>query len=460
MATRNIHAKTTHNPSLPGHLYDALAEANVIAAIIKNPKNWDEVADIISEQDFIVDDYRKIYIAIKQQIAEKKEPDPFTTGELLERRYGFINAEEFLMGLVLETTGLNPKSYALSIKAASIDRQLHQAAAQIQALIVSKDDHRLEQAQKLIMSIDNLRISAPEHVKETLAQVLDDMDARFTRGGELNGLSTGYIDLDKRTYGLQASDLIILAGRPGMGKTTLAMNIAENVAITQKQPVLVFSLEMSKKQLVERMLASRGRIDHEIIKLAKMSDDVYAKLGAAIAQLSESSLIVDDAPSLSLLEMRSRALRVKRQYGLSLIVVDYLQLIHERAESETVKISQISAGLKALAKELNVPVIALSQLNRAVEQRHDKRPTMADLRQSGSIEQDADLILMVYRDEVYDANTEAKGLAEVNIVKHRHGETGCIYLTFAGRYYRFDNYSGGAVVYKSAERELKMEGIW
>jgi len=260
----------------------------------------------------------------------------------------------------------------------------------------------------------------------------------------MRGLPTGFADFDRLTGGLRGGDLLIVAGRPSMGKTTLAINMAENVAVDPrvKGSVLVFSMEMPSEQLMTRMLSSVGGVPMQNIRSGRITDDEWVRMTSASSQLADSRIFIDESPGLSPTELRARARRIKREHGLDLVVVDYLQLMQVQGskENRATEISEISRGLKALAKELSVPVIALSQLNRAVEQRENKKPVMSDLRESGAIEQDADMILFIYREEVYDKNTPRKGQADIELVKHRNGEPGYFTLTFQGQYTRFQNF--------------------
>jgi replicative DNA helicase len=289
----------------------------------------------------------------------------------------------------------------------------------------------------------------PEPINSILAKTIDKIDAlyRSPQNG-ITGVSTGYVDLDKMTNGLQPSDLIIVAARPSMGKTTFAMNLCEHAAITSDKPVLIFSLEMPSDQIMMRMLASLGRINQTKVRTGQLEDEDWARLSSAIELLnSKGKMYIDDASGLTPTEVRSRARRIAREHGgLSMIMVDYLQLmtVPGMSENRTLEIAEISRSLKALAKELKVPVVALSQLNRSLEQRADKRPVNSDLRESGSIEQDADLIMFIYRDEVYHEDTADKGIAEIIIGKQRNGPIGRVRLTFHGHFSRFDNYAGSA----------------
>ncbi len=279
-------------------------------------------------------------------------------------------------------------------------------------------------------------------IKELLTRTVEQIDYLFETEGAVTGVPTGFDKFDEMTTGLQPGDLVIVAGRPSMGKTTFAMNIAENAAIGHKVPVAVFSMEMPGEQLAMRMISSLGRIDQHHIRTGQLTDDDWPRITSAVHMLSEAKIFVDDTPALSPSEVRARARRIKRQHGLGLIVIDYLQLmqIAGGSENRATEISEISRGLKALAKELKVPVIALSQLNRSLEQRTDKRPIMSDLRESGAIEQDADLIVFIYRDEVYNEDSPDKGTAEIIIGKQRNGPIGKSVLTFLGQYTKFENY--------------------
>jgi replicative DNA helicase len=291
-------------------------------------------------------------------------------------------------------------------------------------------------------------------IKSLLARAVDKIETLFEQEGSITGAATGFTDLDELTSGLQPADLIIVAGRPSMGKTTIAMNMAENIAIKGDKPVAVFSMEMPGDSLAMRMMSSLGRIDQHKIRTGKLEDDEWPRLTSAINLLAETKLFIDDTAALTPTEVRSRARRLAREHGqLGLIVIDYLQLMQSPSsgDNRVQQISDISRGLKALAKELNVPVVALSQLNRNLEQRPNKRPMMSDLRESGAIEQDADLIVFVYRDEVYNEDSPDKGIAEIIIGKQRNGPLGTVRLTFLGQYTRFENFAGNS--YNSGDYE-------
>jgi replicative DNA helicase len=272
---------------------------------------------------------------------------------------------------------------------------------------------------------------------------VDRIDLLHQSEGDITGIPTGYTEFDKLTAGLQAGDLIIVAGRPSMGKTTLAVNMAENAAIGARVPTAIFSMEMPAQQLAFRMISSLGRVDQTHLRTGKFPDEDWSRINTAVQLMSDAPIFIDDTPALSPTEIRARARRLKREHGLGLIVLDYLQLmqVHGNTENRATEISEISRSLKALAKELSLPIIALSQLNRSVEQRTDKRPVMSDLRESGAIEQDADLIVFIYREEVYNQETPRKGIADISIAKQRNGPIGEFPLTFVGRFTKFENWA-------------------
>lgn len=420
------------------------AEQAVLGGAMLNGAAWDLVADRVRESDFYCPEHRAIHRAITALSADSQPLDSLTVWEWLK-----ANGEEveldYLTTLVNNTPSTaNISAHADIVRNRGIERALLAASAQIQAIVHDEGDtkHKLDKAQQIITEIAQEHITAgPMMVGKIIPEVLNDIERNMTADGGLLGLSTGLVDLDRITSGLQPSDLIIIAGRPSMGKTSLALNIAENVAL-EGGTVLVFSMEMSASQLVQRSIASIGRLPFQGVRSGKLSAEEWSRCTVATGQLNTSKLMIDESPGLSVMDIRARARRVNRERPLTLLVVDYLQLMSGNGENRNTEISDISRGLKGLAKELKIPVIALSQLNRAVEQRANKRPTMSDLRDSGAIEQDADLIAFIYRDEVYNEDSEAKGTAEVIIGKQRNGPTGTVRLTFSGSMCRFDNYAG------------------
>ncbi len=312
----------------------------------------------------------------------------------------------------------------------------------------------LDEAESKIFQIaeDGTRGEAGfQPLQDLLGKVVERIDQLYNQDNtsDVTGVPTGYVDLDRMTSGMQPGDLIIVAGRPSMGKTSFAMNIGEHVAIEQQLPVAVFSMEMGATQLAMRILCSSGRLDQQRIRTGRLVDDDWPRLTSAISKMQEAPLHIDETPALNALELRARARRLARQCGkLGLVVIDYLQLMSAatNGENRATEISEISRSLKALAKELDCPVIALSQLNRSLEQRPNKRPVMSDLRESGAIEQDADVIIFIYRDEVYNPDSTDKGTAEIIIGKQRNGPIGTVRLTFVGAYTKFENFISGSAV--------------
>ena len=356
------------------------------------------------------------------------------------------------LGLMAKETpsAANISAYADIVRERSVLRQLIHVGGEIADSGYRPEGRGLpellETAEQKVFQIADQRRkggSGFTAIRTVLASAVDRIEELFRKGGIITGVSTGFSDFDEMTSGLQPSDLIIVAGRPSMGKTTYAMNIAEHVAIKEKVPVAVFSMEMPKEQLAMRMMSSLGRIDQHRVRTGKLEDEEWPRMISAISLLGETQLFIDDTPALSPTEVRARCRRLAREHGnLGLVVLDYLQLMQTSGNSENRvnEISEISRSLKALAKELHVPVIALSQLNRNLEHRPNKRPVPSDLRESGSIEQDADLIVFIYRDEVYHPDSADKGTAEIIIAKQRNGPIGTVRLTFLGQFTRFENF--------------------
>ncbi|MDD2739618.1 MAG: replicative DNA helicase [Methylomonas lenta] len=437
------------------------AEQSVLGGLMLDNQTWDSVADKVVETDFYRRDHQLIFRSIAQ-LAEKQDPfDVVTLSEVLEStgQLQDVGGLAYLGMLANDTpSAANIVAYANIVRDRSVLRQLIHVGTEISDSAFSTEGREtadlLENAERKVFEIAEQRQRGQggfSSIKSLLAQAVDKIETLYELDGDITGASTGFTDLDEKTSGLQPADLIIVAGRPSMGKTTIAMNMAENVALKSGMPVAVFSMEMPGESLAMRMMSSLGRIDQHKVRTGKLDDDDWPRLTSAINLLAETKLFIDDTPALTPTEVRSRARRLTREHGqLGLIVLDYLQLMQSPSsgENRVQQISDISRGLKALAKELNVPVIALSQLNRNLEQRPNKRPVMSDLRESGAIEQDADLIIFVYRDEVYNEDSPDKGIAEVIIGKQRNGPLGTVRLTFLGQYTRFENFAG---VYTGSE---------
>ena len=431
------------------------AEQSVLGGLMLDNQTWDAVADKVVESDFYRKDHRLIFRTI-EQLADKQEPfDVITLSEALNTAGQLEDAGglAYLGTLAKDTpSAANIVAYANIVRDKSVLRQLIHVGTDISDSAFNPEGRDtaelLENAERQVFEIAEQRQRGQggfASIKSLLAQAVDKIETLYEQEGSITGAGTGFADFDEMTSGLQPSDLIIVAGRPSMGKTTIAMNMAENIAIKGDKPVAVFSMEMPGDSLAMRMMSSLGRIDQHKVRTGKLDDDEWPRLTSAINLLAETKLFIDDTPALTPTEVRSRARRLMREHGqLGLIVIDYLQLMQSPAsgDNRVQQISDISRGLKALAKELNVPVIALSQLNRNLEQRPNKRPVMSDLRESGGIEQDADVIVFVYRDEVYNPDSPDKGIAEIIIGKQRNGPIGTVRLTFLGQYTRFENFAG------------------
>lgn len=453
------------------------AEQAVLGGIMLSNDQWDNVVERIQASDFYTHAHRVIFEQMEALVRANSPIDIITLEQALKDKgvVQDVGGFAYLAELSKNTpSAANILAYADIVRDRSDLRSVISASNQIAEMAYhtkGRDSKEvLDEAERIVFEIAEKRNSAnegPQNIDDVLMTTLSKIEllSKNRHNGGLTGVTTGFIDLNKKTAGLQPSDLIIIAARPSMGKTTFAMNLCENAALSDiedpndldengipkkkpAKPVLIFSLEMPRDQIMMRMLASLSRVDQTKIRTGQLHDDEdWAKLSTTISILQDrKNIFIDDSSGLTPTEVRSRARRVyKENGGLSLIMVDYLQLMRAPAFSDnrTLEIAEISRSLKALAKELQVPVVALSQLNRSLEQRSDKRPVNSDLRESGSIEQDADLIMFIYRDEVYNDNSDLKGIAEIIIGKQRNGPIGKVRLTFQGQFSRFDNYTGG-----------------
>ncbi len=415
---------------------------------------WDAVSERVSSQDFYRSDHRMIFRCMADLVERNQPLDIITISESLEaagelENIGGLAFISDLASSIPTTTNIN--AYATIVRERATVRGLISVAHEIADSGFNPGGRTSEElineaeAKVFKISDDRPNVGGPESVRPLLTKAVERIDLLYQTKGALTGVSTGFRDLDEITSGLQASDLIIVAGRPSMGKTAFMMNMAESAVISGGHPVLVFSMEMPADSLVLRMLSSLGRIDQSKIRTGQLGDDDWPRLTSAVTLLNDKSLFIDDTPALTPGEIRSRARRVAREHGdLGMIVIDYLQLMQTATavENRAGEISEISRSLKAIAKEFGCPVIAGSQLNRGLEQRPDKRPVMSDLRESGAIEQDADVIIAIYRDEVYHEDAE-KGIAEVIILKQRNGPIGKKKLAFAGQYTKFEDLAIG-----------------
>ena len=431
------------------------AEQAVLGTILIQDKALLKVIDLLQPGDFYRDAHKTIYAAM-MALFDKHEPhDLITVTGLLsdQNKLEDVGGAAYLASLtdIIPFTG-TLVHHARIIRKKSILRRLIQTSAEVVARCYDAQDDidtLVDEAEKTIFEIAHSKKGEGFQPMSTVVpKAFDRINRLFAKQEHITGVATGYDELDRMTAGLQPAAMISLAARPSMGKTALAMNIVQHAAMIDKVPVAVFSLEMSVESLALRMLCSLGPIDSQRVRTGRLLDSDWPKLTRATGMLSEAPIYIDDTPGLTVLEMRAKARRLKSEQDLGLIVVDYLQLMQGKstAENRAQEISDISRSLKAMAKELNVPVLALSQLNRSLESRTDKRPQLADLRESGAIEQDADVIMFIYRDEVYNRaeGNPNRGLAEIIIGKQRNGPTGVIKLTFLGEYTRFENYSNRA----------------
>lgn len=427
------------------------AEQAVLGGLLLDNRAWDRIADRLSEQDFYRREHQLIFAAIAALNAESQPADIVTVSE----RLGGAQLETIgglaYLGVLAENTpsAANIGAYADIVRERSVVRRLIEVVNDIGEKAYQPEGRSamelLDYAERGVFAIteSGTRRGGFRPLKALLTAAVDRIDALFRSNSSITGVATGFTDLDNMTSGLQAGDLVIVAGRPSMGKTAFALNIAENAAVGLKLPVAIFSLEMPGEQLAMRLMSSLGRINAHRLRTGKLEDEDWPRLTSAVGMLAESSIYIDDTPALTPLELRARSRRLMREHGLGLIVVDYLQLMQasESTENRATEISGITRALKGLAKELHVPLIALSQLNRSLEQRPNKRPVMSDLRESGAIEQDADVIFFIYRDEVYNEESEDKGTAEIIIGKQRNGPIGKTRLTYLGEYTRFENHA-------------------
>jgi replicative DNA helicase len=442
---------------LPPHSIEA--EQSVLGALLIDNSAFDRIADLVGEADFYKDDHRRIYAHMVKLISASKAADALTVADSLESSTdaGQTGGKTYLMSLANNTPlAANIRRYAEIVRERAIMRKLVTAGNEIAAGALNplgRDAKQLlDSAESMVFSIAEEGSRGTQGfiaARDLLTKVIDRISDLHERGSpDVTGVPTGFKDLDRMTAGLQPGDLVIIAARPSMGKTAFALNIAEYVAMRQKviQPVAMFSMEMGGEQLVTRLIASLGRLDQSRVRVGKLSDGEWNDLTIAMNKIQGAPIHIDETPALTPLEVRARARRLHRQHGqLGLIIIDYLQLMtvpSDRGrgdENRATQVAEISRSLKALAKELHVPIVALSQLNRGLEQRTSKRPMMSDLRESGAIEQDADVILFIYREEMYDKETKDKGIAEIIIAKQRNGPTGDIKLTFLGPQTRFED---------------------
>lgn len=424
------------------------AEKSVLGSLLIDEEAIGSAIEILDEAWFYEQSHRQIFKAVLELYNQRKNVDLITLSDKLKsdgtlEQIGGVSYLSFLIDLV--PSAANVEHYANIVREKGVLRRLIKNATNIIAESYGSTgnvDEVVDNAERLIFEVADLKQrSQSVHIKDLVRQGIEKLDFLYQRKQHVTGIPTGFEKFDHMTSGLQNSDLIIIAGRPSMGKSALAISMAEYAGIEQKQGVAVFSLEMSKEQLVQRMLCSQARVDAHKVRSGFLSPSDWPKLTAAAGRLSESKIFIDDTPAISVLELRAKARRLKANQGIELIILDYLQLMRSTIQSESrqQEISEISRSLKALARELNVPVIALSQLSRAVESRQDHKPQLSDLRESGAIEQDADLVVLLMREEYYNPTEENKGVADVMIAKQRNGPVGTVKLAFIKEYMRFEN---------------------
>jgi replicative DNA helicase len=440
---------------VPPHSIEA--EQSLLGALLLDNQAFDRVADLVTGEDFYRDDHRRIWRHVARLIEAGKPADVVTVCDSIEASEDKdkTGGAAYLGALAQNTpSALNIRRYAELVRERAVQRRLAQVATGIAEDALNPGGKEvgqlLDEAESRIFQIAESGARRDQgllEIRPVLARVFERIDHLYHRDNpsDVTGIPTGYTRLDEMTSGLQPGDLIIVAGRPSMGKTAFALNVAEHVAVDNGLPVAIFSMEMSSVQLAMRMLGSISRVDQHKMRTGRLNDKEWASLSEAMGKLHETPIYIDEAGALTALEVRARARRLKRQYSkLGLIVIDYLQLMASTSQGENraTEISEISRSLKAMSKELDTPVIALSQLNRAVDQRPDRRPVMSDLRESGAIEQDADVIMFIYREVVYkpDLPEDQRGVAEVIIGKQRNGPIGTVKLTFLGQHTRFENY--------------------
>ncbi len=449
---------------MPPHSIEA--EQSVLGGLLLDNAAYDRIADFVSADDFYRFDHRLIFQHIVKLVSAARPADVITVFESLTSagKAEEVGGLSYLNALAQNTpSAANIRRYAEIVRDRGVLRKLITVSDEISGNAFNPQGREvkqlLDEAESKIFAIAEEGARGSQgfvEIQPLLTQVVERIDELYNRDNqsEITGVPTGMVDLDRMTSGLQPGDLVIVAGRPSMGKTAFSVNIGENVAIDSGLPVALFSMEMGGTPLAMRMLGSVGRLDQHRLRTGRLNDEDWPRLTHAIQKMNEAQIYIDETPALSSIELRARSRRLARQCGrLGLIIVDYLQLMSANSpgENRATEISEISRNLKGLAKELNCPVIALSQLNRSLEQRPNKRPVMSDLRESGAIEQDADVILFIYRDEVYNPDTPDKGTAEIIIGKQRNGPIGSVRMTFLGQYTRFENYTGSGAVYGSNE---------
>ncbi len=439
--------EATAAPAAPSIPHSREAEEAVVGAVLINPEVYYDLAQFLLADDFYIHRHRWIWEAFTSLHEQRIPIDILTVSEELERRgqLGEIGGRAFLTALVNQVpTSLNADAYGHIVESHSIRRRMIAAANSIASLSYNEDstvDNVMDEAEKAVFSVSERRLRHDvQPIRQVMSMVYEEVGERAQRSDEIFGVPTGFYDLDKKLGGLQPSDLLIIAGRPGQGKTGFLLSVAKNAALIHKKHVAIFSLEMSNEQVAERLLSQETGIDSQTLRTGKLEAD-WPKFTHAIEVLSDTHIFLDDTPALTPLQLRTKCRRLHLEHRLDLILVDYLQLMggDTRSENRVQEVSYISRNLKVLARELNVPVLAAAQLSRAIEQRADKTPILSDLRESGSLEQDSDIVMFIYRPDQYEKDTPKKNMAEIIIAKHRNGPVGTVDLVFLSSLAKFEN---------------------
>ena len=435
-------------PATPSIPHSREAEEAVVGAVLINPEVYYDVAQFLQADDFYIHRHKWIWDAFTRLHEQRTPIDMLTLSEELDRvsQLGELGGPAYLTALINQVpTSLNAESYGRIVEAHSIRRKMINAANQIAALAYNEEslvDTVMDEAEKAVFNVSERRLKHDlVPISSVLSEYYDRIDDLAKRDEEIFGVPTGFFDLDKLLSGLQPSDLLIIAGRPGQGKSGFLLSVAKNAALTHKKHVAVFSLEMSNEQVVQRLMAQETGIDSQRLRTGKLAEEEWPLFTHAIEVFSDTKIFLDDTPAITPLQLRTKCRRLHMEYGLDLVIIDYLQLMggDTRNDNRVQEVSYISRNLKVLARELNVPVLAAAQLSRAVEQRSDKRPVLSDLRESGSLEQDADIVMFIYRPDQYEKDTVKQNVAEIIVAKHRNGPVGSVELIFRGALAKFEN---------------------
>lgn len=444
LAQREAAVRSIRSNRIPPHNLDA--EQSVLGAMLESKEAVTGVFEVLEPEDFYKPAHTEIFDAIIALFNRGQAPDAITVADELTRRGTLeqIGGKPYILGLIdAYPTASAATRYAHIVEEHARLRRLVGAGNEIQEIgfaIPEDVDAAVNEAEEIVYRIADRRLRDDvQPIRKLLAESMDEIERTYERGESITGLASGFHDLDDMTSGFQNSNLIIVAARPAMGKSSLMADFALNAALRQEQPVVFFNLEMSRHEITKRFLASEAKVDSQRISKGTLQEQDWARLSAALGRLAEAPIFIDDSPNITLMEIRAKCRRIKAKHGLGLVVIDYLQLMTSprKSENRQQEVSEISRNLKILARELHVPVVCASQLNRGVEFRSDKRPLLGDLRESGSIEQDSDVVMFIYRDEVYNQDSEARGEAELIIAKHRNGPVGTVRLAFMNQYTKF-----------------------